>query len=214
MKMSKSPSAEAAATRAFLVEFFDFIKRAEWGQAEERIAREAFPHGAEGGPSPRAEVYIATGEWDEERTAVPLRLVGLNVCGCRIGTTEPVKVCVLDAQVCTIAKHKKPILQRGGWMIAAGPKVGDGVYSTLALPVHEQGGPIDALTARQLADPIRPFMLRIPLWKFVFQAFHEDLLGLMDSPQKPLKRSSFEKLGTEALDGAPVFPLSAGVGQG
>jgi hypothetical protein len=96
------------------------------------------------------------------------------------------------------------MLQRGGWMIAAGPKVGDVVYNTLALPVHEQGGPIKALTAR----PIRPFTLRVPLWKFIFQAFNEDLLGLMDSSQKPVK-SLFEKLGKEVLNGAPVFPLSA-----
>jgi hypothetical protein len=42
MKMAKSPTAEAATTRAFVVEFFDYIKSAEWGQAKERIVREAF----------------------------------------------------------------------------------------------------------------------------------------------------------------------------
>jgi hypothetical protein len=52
----------------------------EWSLAEERVGREAFPNGAAELPSPRAEVYVATGEWDNERSAVPLRLISPNMC--------------------------------------------------------------------------------------------------------------------------------------
>jgi hypothetical protein len=202
MRLAKSPPAEAVATRAFVTDFFNLVRRGEWSMAEARVSREAFPDGPGGLPSPRAEIYIATGEWDDDRSPVPLRLVGLNVCGCRIGTTDPPKVCIVDQQLCSVLKHKKPILQGRGWMIGAGAKVGDGVFVSLIIPTFKRGGPIDQETANQLSNPLKPFTMRIGLWKFVFQAVSEDLLGLMDSPKKSVAGS--ETLEWEAVDGLPV----------
>jgi hypothetical protein len=202
MRLDESPTAEAVATRAFLVEFFDLVAQGESILAEERVAREAFPNGAQGPPSPRAEDYVTTGEWDDERTMVPLRLIGSNVCGCRIGTSEPVKVCIVDSQLCTILNHKKPMLQRTGWLIGAGRNVGNGVFNHLFLPTHEHGGPVTPAAALQLSHPIAPFTMRIPMWKFVFQAYSEDLLGLVDSPVRSVNRRG-ETLDLRVFDGAP-----------
>jgi hypothetical protein len=61
----------------------------------------------------------------------------------------------------------------------------------------------DQETANQLSNLLKPFTMRIALWKFVFQAVSEDLLGLMDTPKKSVAGSG-EMLGWEAVDGSPV----------
>jgi hypothetical protein len=161
MRLDQSPPAKAVATRAFVTEFFNLVRRGEWSLAEARVSREAFPDGPAGLPSPRAELYVATGDWDDDKSPVPVRLVGSNVCGCRIGTTDPPKICIVDQQVCTILKHRKLILQGHGWMIAAGTRVGDGVFPLLVIPTFDRGGPIDQETANQLSNPLKPFTMRI-----------------------------------------------------
>ena len=74
-----------------------------------------------------------------------------------------------SGSVCTVLSHQSSAVVglRAGWYIPAGPNARAGYYSSPYLPVAEDGGPISALCAAKLSDPVDPFSLTVGQWKFV-----------------------------------------------
>ena len=127
-------------------------------------------------PSPRAEEFFASGEWDRNDLLGLVLLDTDACCGVIAGSVKTAycRVCPLPQAKCSIAAHKssRKELVLPGWYISGGTRSNAGVFSEFYLPTEENGGPIGRVIAARLVDPDRPFRLSFGQWKFVINEFH------------------------------------------
>ena len=126
------------------------------------VLREAaFPDGS--APSPRAEAFYKSGEWDR-RDLMDLVLVHEEACCGVIAASRSSPYLRICPQVgCSIAAHqnsRKTDIQLPAWFISGGVRSNSGVFAAFSLPTEQAGGPIGSGAAARLLDhSLPPFRL-------------------------------------------------------
>jgi hypothetical protein len=109
----------------------------------------------DGPPTPRAQTYIDSGEWD---SGVLLQL-----------TCDVAQFCGLRRSDCSSRSHLISMwkLFRPGWRIPGGSHKGAGFFRGPSLPSADAGGPVTATITQNLRSKVDPFALSGGQWKFV-----------------------------------------------
>ena len=149
-------------------EFFAAIGRRD-KEAAFALIREFVPEDKP--PSPRAQSYLDSGEWDIGK--VGISKVPFGSCAGVIGTTARrddgvVRFCGLPQNTCTFKTHLQTqwSLFTGAWYIQA---TGTGFLSEPSLPLFSEGGPISL----DMEEALKSFNdLSIGQWKFIFNEYH------------------------------------------
>lgn len=195
--------------------FFDLLGRDEDEAAMGVFRSLAFPDGVDAPPSPAARDAMATGEW-EAKLSVSLYCVSVSSCGKRIGTTDPVKVCVKNSLVCSVKAHqvskKQPVsATEFGWRIGVGTTAAEGVYAVPFLSPSSSGGsgPISDEAEPRLYDTDgRPFTMPVAHWRMLFSIYLEDTVLAGGTPMSGESGSSSGIAAGLTLPGTSRVPKS------
>ena len=175
---SKKQNPPRVTTRAeggpFASSFFEALNQGDPELALARLNSEAFLSLPDGAPSPRAEEYVKSGEWDTA-TVLSLVLVDEDACFGRVGQ-DGYRFCGKQPRTsCPAQAHQKQVVKQltPGWYVSAGGK-GSGLFASPKLPRRSEGGPIMSSGAAVLADRENPFKMTKGMWRFVIDAWLEE----------------------------------------
>ena len=193
-------------TSQFPGNFFGALNQGNDDEALRFLRNEALPDGRT--PSPRAEEFIKTGEWDS-RTKVPLVLLDGDSCGGHVGDSTG-RVCSKPSKACTAQTHRKnPHKLAPGWYISLGGKSGHALTEPF-LPA--EGGPIRSRGAGRLTDGEGKFTLTVGQWKFVLDSWRATTVEtLSDTPSEEdqVNQPATSQKDNPTLDDAPTPLLQA-----
>jgi hypothetical protein len=119
----------------------------------------------DGPPTPRAQAYIDSGEWDSG-VLLQLGFVSSDLCVGRVGSVtdgDEAQFCGLRKSDCSSRSHTLLSWKffRPGWHIPGGSNKGVGFFRQPSLPSADAGGPITSTIAQCLRDKVDPFAVSV-----------------------------------------------------
>lgn len=122
-------------------------------------------------PSPRAQEFLDSGEWDAVEAVSLKRLSQSGTCVGIVGSigASTTRFCGKTLDTCAARRHVTEVWEgySGGWYIQAGSWSSSGFYQDPHLPLEEDGGPINRDIEEVIEDSANPFVLWAGQWKFV-----------------------------------------------